>query len=150
MQTAKSSLNLWCEKWGWIEVEIEAAHELLMNLNLNSTFAKSMNLNLFFSKSMNLNLVFSKSMNSNLNLKITKKMNGSNLGFNRLDRPVEESRPDRFLSLGHYFIGVFIDLLFKINKILFFFRKICKSFLNNDSSFQISHLNNETFQVQDF
>ena len=38
-----------------------------MNLNLNSTFAKSMNLNLFFSKSMN------------LNLKRTKKMNGSNL-----------------------------------------------------------------------
>ena len=43
-----------------------------MNLNLNLVFLKSMNLNLnlIFSKSMNLNL--------NLNLKIKKKMNGSN------------------------------------------------------------------------
>ena len=54
--------------------EFESAHELLMNLNLNSTFAKS----------MNLNLVFSKSMNLNLNLKITKKMNGSNPSNNCL------------------------------------------------------------------
>ena len=39
------------------ELEFESAHELLMNLNLNSTFAKSinLNLNLAFSKSMNLN-----------------------------------------------------------------------------------------------
>ena len=56
MQTAKSSLNLWCEKWDWIE--FESAHELLMNLN--STFAKPMNLNLVFSKSMNLNLKITK------------------------------------------------------------------------------------------
>ena len=71
------------------EFEFESAHKLLMNLNLNlnSTFAKSMNLNLNFdfSKSMNLNLnlVFSKSMNLNLNLnlKIKKKMNGSNPGW---------------------------------------------------------------------
>ena len=38
-----------------LNFEFESAHELLMNLNLNSTFAKSMNLNLVFSKSMNLN-----------------------------------------------------------------------------------------------
>ena len=37
--------------------KLESTHELLMNLNWNSIFAKSMNLNL------NLNLVFSKSMN---------------------------------------------------------------------------------------
>ena len=88
-----------------LNFEFESAHELLMNLNLNSTFAKSMNLNFDFSKSMNLNLVFSnstfaksmnlnfdfsksmnlnlnlvfsKSMNLNLNLKIKNKMNGSN------------------------------------------------------------------------
>ena len=47
-----------------LNFEFESVHELLINLNLNSTFAKSMNLNL------NLNLVFSKSMNLNLNLKI--------------------------------------------------------------------------------
>ena len=69
-----------------LNFEFESAHELLMNLNLNSTSAKSMNLNLnsVFSKSMSLNLilVFSKSVNLNLNLKI-KKMNGSNqyLGY---------------------------------------------------------------------
>ena len=39
-----------------LNFEFEFAHELLMNLNLNSTFAKSLNLNLVFSKSMNLNL----------------------------------------------------------------------------------------------
>ena len=39
---------------GWIEVEFESVHELLMNLN--STFTKSMNLLLIFAKSMNLNL----------------------------------------------------------------------------------------------
>ena len=84
MQVAKSSLNLWCKKGGWIE--FESARKLLMNLNstfaksmnlnLNFDFSKSMNLNLVFSQSMNLNLIFSKSMN--LNLKIKKKMNGSN------------------------------------------------------------------------
>ena len=41
------------------EFEFESAHEFLMNLNLNSNFAKSMNLNLVFSKSMNLNFEFS-------------------------------------------------------------------------------------------
>ena len=51
-----------------LNFEFESAHELLMNLNLNSTFVKSMNLNL--------NLVFSKP--KNLNLKIKNKMNGSN------------------------------------------------------------------------
>ena len=59
-----------------LNFEFESAHELLMNLNLNSTFPKSMNLNFDFSKSMNLNLVFSQSMN--LNLKIKNKMDGSN------------------------------------------------------------------------
>ena len=39
------------------DFEFECAHELLMNLNLNPTFAKSMNLN--------------------LNLEIKNKMNGS-------------------------------------------------------------------------
>ena len=76
------------------EFEFESAHKLLMNLNLNSTFAKSMNLNLNFdflklmnlnlvflkSMNLNLNLIFSKSMNLNLNLKIKEKMNGSNPG----------------------------------------------------------------------
>ena len=61
-----------------MNLNFESAHELLMNLNLNSTFAKLMNLILVFSKSMNLNLVFSKLMNFNLNLKIKNKMNGSN------------------------------------------------------------------------
>ena len=42
-----------------IKFEFESAHELLMNLNLNSTFAKSINLNL--------SLVFANSMNMNLN-----------------------------------------------------------------------------------
>ena len=69
VQTAKSSLNLWYGKWGWIE--LESAHDLLMNLNL--VFSKSMNLNLDFSKSMNLNLVFLKSINLNLDLRIKKK-----------------------------------------------------------------------------
>ena len=56
--------------------EFVSAHELLMNLNLNPTIAKSMNSNSVFAKSMNMNLVFFKSMN--LNLKIKNKMNGSN------------------------------------------------------------------------
>ena len=61
-----------------------------MNLNLYSTFAKSMNLNFDFSKSMNLNLVFLKSMN--LNLKIKKKMNGSNPIFNYWFKPSSFSK----------------------------------------------------------
>ena len=45
---------------GLFEFEFDEYYLNLMNLNLNSTFAKSMNLNLNFdfSKSMNLNLVF--------------------------------------------------------------------------------------------
>ena len=39
-----------------LNLNFESAYELLINLNLNSTFAKSMNLNLVLSKSMNLNL----------------------------------------------------------------------------------------------
>ena len=54
-----------------LNFEFKSAHELLMNMNLNSTFAKSMNLNLaYFFKSMI------------LNLKMKNKMNGSNPGSN--------------------------------------------------------------------
>ena len=75
-----------------LNLNFEFAHKLLMNfnstfaksmnLNLNFDFSKSMNLNLVFLKSMNLNLIFSKSMDLNLNVKIKKKMNGSNPGYN--------------------------------------------------------------------
>ena len=76
-----------------LNFEFESAHKFLMNLNfvfskamnLNFVFSKSMNLNFVFSKSMNLNFVFLKSMNLKLNVKIRKKMNGSNPSLKALN-----------------------------------------------------------------